>query len=296
MTVKSTIDTTGMRAAGREAAKELAELGEQLRRLQVATAKQRLERAYLNMLRAPRRKRKAATREWINARIRVKRCELQAKYPNAEIRHVGRGLFAALEVVFARGIVHPSKEERRTILLGPATAAPPLPSWAHAAWDERNDLIERATWVGLKSLAGETNAELQRRVEERTADAPAHVRRKSLQNKRFQKIDTSHHFLVAMSGHRIYHQVIKWRRATEGSGMTNLEGIEKAVVIERVVKRNLTDKAWRSECEKGALGFLVPANKRVSGDLKRYQDEKARVLEYCKEQYAAAGANWQGRW
>jgi hypothetical protein len=78
--------------------------------------------------------------------------------------------------------------------------------------------------------------------------------------------------------------------------VTSLEGIDKALVIERVVERNIVDKAWRSECEKEAIGFLAPANKRVLGDVKRYQDQKARVLDYCKEKYAAAGANWQGRW
>jgi erythromycin esterase-like protein len=78
--------------------------------------------------------------------------------------------------------------------------------------------------------------------------------------------------------------------------MSTLEGIEKAAVIERVCKRNVATKTWRSECEREVVGYLVRANARRPGDLQRFVAEKARVLAYCKEQYDAAGANWQGRW
>jgi hypothetical protein len=78
--------------------------------------------------------------------------------------------------------------------------------------------------------------------------------------------------------------------------MTALDGIEKAAVIERVVARNVKDKAWRSECEKEALAYVRKWDRKSESDFARFNREKAAVLAYCKTQYDSAGANWQGRW
>ena len=69
--------------------------------------------------------------------------------------------------------------------------------------------------------------------------------------------------------------------------VSKLAGLKKADVIERVISRCLTDKTWRSECEKEACAYL---------DWKTEKARKADVIAEIKTRYDAAGAGWNGRW
>lgn len=68
---------------------------------------------------------------------------------------------------------------------------------------------------------------------------------------------------------------------------TNLDGIQKADAIRRIVVRMISEKAWRSEAEKDATSYL---------DWKTEKPRKAEVIAYVREQYDAAGAGPLGRW
>ena len=95
-----------------------------LTRIRLAKAKKRLQRAYLNMLRAPRSKRKDVAWRWELAKLYVKACEMRVESPTAEIRIISRNIrkgepVVFIETVFARGATAPTTCDRRTVLLGP---------------------------------------------------------------------------------------------------------------------------------------------------------------------------------